>query len=91
MRHWRTVLALVLTLGLASPPFPVHAQEDEGSMSEHEARDPQGKQVREGIKQEPSAKGEAKKDVMDQEASRAHPDSHDGHNESHEQMEERSH
>lgn len=92
MRHWRTAFAAVLTLGLASIPFPAHAHAEEGSMGGQEAHDMQGKQIRGGMKQEASAKSEAKKEnVTDQGTPGAHHDSHGGHNESHEQMEEGSH
>ena len=92
MRHWRTAFAVVLTLGLASMPFPAHAHEEEGSMSGQEAHDMQGKQVRGDMKQETGAKGTAtKENVTDHGTPRAYPGSHDGHDESHEQMEEGSH
>ncbi len=92
MRYWRTVLALVLTLGLASIPYTAHADAEEGSMSEQETRDMQGKQIRGGMKEETGAKDEAKKETAaDQGTSGAYHDSRGGHNDSHEQVEEGSH
>ncbi len=92
MRHRRTAFALVLTLGLASLPFPARAHEEEGSMSGQGAHDTQGKQGRRSLKQETSAKGEAKKaNVTDHGTPGAHHASPGGHNDSHEQREEGSH
>lgn len=90
MRYRRTALALVLTLGLASIPFPAHAQE-EGSMSGQDTRDIQGKQIREGKKQEAGAKDKAKKEnAADQGTPGAHHESR-GEHDSHEQTKEGSH
>lgn len=92
MRHWRTVLALVLTLGLASIPYTTHADAEEGSMSEQEAHDMQGRQIHGGTEEKTGAKDEAKKETTAHQAtSGAHHDSRGGHNDSHEQVEEGSH
>ncbi len=92
MRHRSTAVTLVLTLGLASLPFPAHAQEEAGSMSGQQAHDQQGKQVRGDMQQETGAKREAKKEhATEQGTPETHHDRHGGHNDRHEQVEEGSH